>query len=194
MARHTLKSAVYLFLFGALCSVPAMAGSIPIVSVDPLSSSVSLGSNFSLNINIANVSDLYAFQFDIGFGPNVLQATSVIEGAFLPSGGFTFFIPGTIDNNAGAITFIADTLLGPGPGVNGSGTLAILGFKASGVGTSTIDISNLILLDSNLNEIDASIEDGMVTVTGPVPEPNAIFIVGFGLAWLMGAIKLKLKT
>ena len=93
MARHGMKSALCFLLFGVLCSASAFAGSI--VSVQPLSSGVSLGSNFTLDINIANVTDLYAFQFDIGFGPSVLQATSVVEGSFLPSGGFTFFIPGT---------------------------------------------------------------------------------------------------
>ena len=194
MVRRGIKSALCSLLFGVLFPAATFAGSIPIVSVDPLSSSVSLGSNFTLDVNIANVTDLYAFQFDIGFGPSVLQATNVVEGSFLPSGGFTFFIPGTIDNSAGAITFIADTLLGPGPGVNGSGTLVMLQFLASGVGTSAIDISNLILLDSNLNQIDASVEDGMVTVTSPIPEPNGILIVAFALALMTGALRRNLRA
>src|SRR5208337_3823422 len=185
MVRRGMKSALCFLLFGVLFSASAFAGSI--LSVDPLSSSVSLGSNVTLDINIANVTDLYAFQFDIGFGPSVLQAMGVLEGPFLATGGNTSFFPGFIDNGAGNITFIANTLLGPGPGVNGSGTLVILQFLASGVGISTIDISNLILLDSNLNQIDATTESGSVTVTGaPIPEPSGILMIGFGVAWMAG--------
>ena len=193
MVRHGMKLALCFVLFGLLYSASAFAGSIPIVSVDPLSSSVSLGSNFTLDINIANVTDLYAFQFDIGFGPSVLQAMGVLEGPFLATGGNTSFFPGFIDNGAGNITFIANTLLGPGPGVNGSGTLVILQFLASGVGISTIDISNLILLDSNLNQIDATTESGTVTVTSPIPEPSGILTVGFGVVWMAGALRRELR-
>src|SRR5271157_1101426 len=194
MVRRGMKSALCFLLFGVLCSASAFAGSI--LSVDPLSSSVSLGSNFTLDINIANVTDLYAFQFDIGFGPSVLQAMGVLEGPFLATGGCncTSFFPGFIDNGAGNVTFIANTLLGPGPGVNGSGTLAILQFLASGAGTSTIDISNFILLDSNLNEIDATTESGTVTVTSPIPEPSGILMVGFGVVWMAGALSRKLRV
>ncbi len=194
MVRRGMKLALCFLLFGVLCSTSAFAGSITTVSVDPLSSSVSLGGNFTLDINIANVTDLYAFQFDIGFGPSVLQAMGVLEGPFLATGGNTSFFPGFIDNGAGNITFIADTLLGPGPGVNGGGTLVILQLLASGVGTSTIDISNLILLDSSLNQIDATTESGMVTVTSPIPEPSGILMVGFGLAWMAGSLKRKLRV
>jgi hypothetical protein len=48
-----------------------------------------------VDVNISGVTDLYDFQFDLSFNPAVIQATSVLEGKFLLSGGgTTFFLPG----------------------------------------------------------------------------------------------------
>jgi hypothetical protein len=58
--------------------------------------SVSNGAGFSVDVDVSDVSELTAFQFDIGFNPAVLSATAVTESSFLPSGGSTFFIPGTL--------------------------------------------------------------------------------------------------
>jgi hypothetical protein len=169
-------------------SLPTFADSMPTLSIDPASSSVSVGSNVTLDVNIANVTDLYAFQFDLSFAPGLLSAASIVEGSFLPGGGATFFIPGTIDNVGGTVASTADTLLGPGPGVDGSGTLAILTLTGLAPGTSAIDLSNVFLLDSNLNPIDARLQSGSVTVsspTTPVPEPNTFVLLMAGVGVLI---------
>src|ERR1700722_10467709 len=127
---------------------------------------VSQGESFAADLNISGVTDLYGFQLDLSFDPTILQATDVMEGSFLPSGGDTFFIPGTIDNNAGLVVFNADTLLSAISGVNGSGKLLQFDFIATGIGTSVLDSGNVFLLDSNGNEIASSITDGSVTVKG----------------------------
>ena len=75
------------------------------VLVDPTSFNISPGQKFSLDVDVSNITDLYAFQFDLGFDPGLLSALSVTEGTFLPSGGSTFFLPGTIDNVGGTVTF-----------------------------------------------------------------------------------------
>src|SRR5438874_12162466 len=102
------------FLISAILFVAAVvtAKADPILSLQPSAISVTSGSKFSLDLNIADVTALFAIQFDLGFAPGVLSATSITEGLFLPAGGTTFFIPGTIDNVAGAITATADTLIG----------------------------------------------------------------------------------
>src|SRR4029077_14819083 len=110
----------------SIFSLPALADAVPTLSINPASSTVSAGSNVVLDVNIANVTDLFAFQFDLSFAPGTVSAASIAEGAFLAAGGTTAFIPGTIDNVGGNIAATADTLIGPGPGVNGSGTLAVL--------------------------------------------------------------------
>ena len=64
--------------------LPAHATSL---FIDPSSLNVTVGQTFSLSVSISGVTDLYAFQFDIGYDPNVLSANTISEGAFLPTGG-----------------------------------------------------------------------------------------------------------
>jgi hypothetical protein len=153
---------------------------------------VAQGSSFAVDVLVAQVSDLYSLQFDLSFNPAVLQATTVLEGAFLQTGGSTFFIPGAIDNTAGNVTFNADTLLGPIPGVAGSGTLLEFDFTALANGTSLLGISNLTLLDSQGNSISGTTKDGSVTVGGgAVAEPSSLLLLlsGIGSLALLGVAK-----
>jgi Cohesin domain len=155
-----------------------------VISVQPSALSVAVGQTFSLDIQISSVSDLYAFQFDLDFAPSVLAATGVTEGTFLLTAGGTFFVPGTIDNVAGSISFVADTLIGPVSGASGDGVLAEIDFTALLAGVSPINISNEILLDSNLNVIPDSVVDGSVMVQGSqvIPEPTSLFLILAGMA------------
>jgi len=149
-----------------------------------------VGSLFDVFVDISSVTDLYAFQFDISFDPAILSAASVTEGSFLNGGGLTFFISGTINNIAGSITSIADTFLSPLPGVSGSGTLADLKFQALAVGTSSIGLSNVTLLNSTLSEIVFNLNNGSASVTSSVPEPTTMLLLGFGL---VGLVELRRK-
>src|SRR5689334_23472304 len=94
----------------AFLLLPAMA-SADSVTLDISSvASVPQGNNFTVDVNISGVTDLYDFQVDLFFDPTILQVTNITEGAFLPGSGATFFFPGFIDNSSGNITFNADTL------------------------------------------------------------------------------------
>src|ERR1035441_10690187 len=95
------------WLFAASTSL--LAGTI---SLQPTAPTKTVGQSFTLSVVISGASDLYGYQFDLGFDPTVLKATSVTEGAFLGTGGPTIFLPGTIDNVGGSITANADILNG----------------------------------------------------------------------------------
>jgi general secretion pathway protein D len=164
----------------------ALADSANVSVVTP--GTVSQGATFSVDVNISGATDLYAFQLDLSFDPSVLSATGVSEGSFLPSGGSTFFLPGTIDNVGGTITSNADTLLGAIPGVSGSGTLIVFDFTALAPGTSIFTIGNEILLDSTGAVLSDTTTNGSVTVQGPgaVPEPSSLMLLGVGVLGLAG--------
>jgi hypothetical protein len=170
-------------LLGVMLSLSATyAFAAPILSIEPSSQQVQSGQSFSLDVLISNVADLYAFQFDLAFNPLVLSATGVAEGSFLPSGGTTAFIAGTIDNSAGTISGIADSLIGPIPGVSGTGSLAIIDVHALSPGTSPIILSNVVLLDSSLTPIGSNVVNGIVDV---VPEPSTLLLLATSCVGLL---------
>ena len=68
-------------------SVGAFCGAI---SLEPSVSPVPLGSPVEVNVNVSGVSDLFGWQFDIGFNPTVLSAASVTEGSLFSSAGVSF--------------------------------------------------------------------------------------------------------
>lgn len=158
-----------------------------VLSIRPVSSTVSVGSMFAVDVNISGVTDLYDYQFDLSFNPALLQATNVLEGTFLSAGGPTYFIPGTIDNTAGNITFNADTLLTAISGVSGDGTLVVFDFTAIAPGTSDLTIPNnedLILQDSTGAILSSTTMGGSATV--PTPEPSSFVLLVTGLLVLAG--------
>ncbi len=169
-----------LALLVGLAATPAAAD----VVVQPATTTVNISQMFSLDVAITNVTDLYAFQFDLGFDPSVLSVTNVWEGPFLPSGGPTFFIPGVIDNVGGTVSFNADTLESAIAGVTGSGVLLTFDFTPVAAGTSTVSIFNVILLDSNGAGIDMPNQDGTVTVSA-TPEPSSLLLLLGGVGGLI---------
>jgi Cohesin domain/PEP-CTERM motif len=174
-------------VLGAL-SAPVAAAD-PVVSFTTSPNPAVKGSPLGLDVLITGVVDLYAFQFTLSFNPTVLQATSVTEGAFLATGGTTFFSAGTINNTAGTVTFTADSLLGALPGVSGNGVLTRFNFSVPSVGTSPITFSNVLLLNSQLVEMAAVINNGVVTA---VPEPAPFLLLAAGLAGL--ALRRRLQA
>ena len=149
------------------------------LTVSPATTDTTLGQLVSLDIDVADISDLYAWQFDVDFDPSVLSVVGISEGAFLASGGATFFVPGTIDNSDGSVGFNADTLIGPLFGVDGSGTLATVEFDTIEAADSAVTLNNIILLDSNFNNINFTSTNGSinVSVTAAVPEPNSVALI-----------------
>lgn len=175
------------FLWGIMLALLAAPVSATTISFATQPAAVHVGENFTLNVLVADATDLYGFQFDVAFDPAIVQAHVVLEGDFLTAGGgATSFIPGTIDNIAGTVSFTANTLLGSGPGASGDGFVVHLLFEALAAGQSELSFGNVVLLDSALADLDVTPLNGSVNVSerGQVPEPASAILVGIGLAVL----------
>jgi hypothetical protein len=169
--------------------VGVAAHAAPIVKLTPSSSTVIVGSSFTVDIEIDTVTDLYAWEMDIGFGPtSLVNVTGQAEGPFLGAP-TSFFLPGTVDNVVGTITYIANSLVGAIPGVTGSGTLATLTFDALSVGLADFSFSRVLMLDSNLSDIftDSQVDwiggriEIVSTPTTQVPVPPTLALLGLTL-------------
>ena len=128
------------------------------VYVDPQTSVGTIGQNFTININISNVIDLYGWEFKLGWNSTILDAVSVAEGSFLKSGGETFFTY-KVNNTEGFV--LADcTLLGDVSGVHGNGTLASVEFHVKTYGNCTLDLYDTTLVSSSEQPIEHTAIDG----------------------------------
>ncbi len=171
--------------------IAMLAGLCPaaatVISFEPAFATVTRGQTFSLDVRISGVSDLFAWQFDLGFNPGVLAANSVSEGSFLSGTGSTVFLPGSIDNAGGVIGFIGGSLLGSS-GASGAGTLTSVSFTAIGSGSSAVDFFNVIVLNSFGEGMAADTDGAAVTVpAGAVAEPGAGYLISAGLLSMIAA-------
>ena len=128
------------------------------------------GDTFTLDIRAENVTDLAGWQFDITFDPTILEALNVSEGDFLKAdGGTTFFHGGSIDNAAGKITGLNAARLSA-QGVNGTGTLLQVRFKAKSAGETELTLHKFQLgsttgesIPAGPHEIRIVVEERLVT-------------------------------
>ena len=176
---------------GAVLFTPLTAAATPIVSTDGGSLAVTAGNAYTVNVLIgANAGpaddavNLYAYQFSVSYDASVLSVQDAVnpatEGSFFttvyPLPGQTFFLSG-FDDTVGGVSFIANTLVGPLAGVNGSGTLASITFVALVNATTSVSA----FFDANNGDALITTDD---TAPVAVPEPATFLLVAGGCAFV----------
>lgn len=134
------------------------SSSIATIYVDPHTSVGTIGQNFTVDINISNVTDLYGWELKLGWNSTILDAVNVVEGSFLKRGGNTFFAYKI--NNTEGFGLVDCTLLGNVPGVSGNGTLATIEFHVKTLGECTLDLYDTTLVSSAEQPIPHTAFDG----------------------------------
>jgi hypothetical protein len=158
----------------SLPSVIAQASSTTMVYLDqPTINGTVTGEDFTVNIMIRDAQNIYCWQAGLTFNPHLLNCTGLSEGRFLsdvegPAG--TYFIRGIINNTAGTVWPPSScTLLGKVPGASGNGILSNATFKVKAPGVSDIHLSDVKMVDSNLNLVPVNIIDVYTAVVGTIP-------------------------
>ena len=135
------------------------------VSVVPSSVTAYVGQNFSIDIAISDVLDLYGWEFKLSWNASLLDVVNVTEGTFLKNGGSTFWYY-KVNETDGRL--VADcTLLGDVQGVSGSGVLATITFNVLDVGNCSLDLYEVTLLDSSEQLIACQVIDGYGSFRAP---------------------------
>jgi uncharacterized membrane protein len=134
------------------------------VSVQPSVLKPAVGEKFRIAIHVENVTDLYAWQVDLHWNPNILSCTAVTLGPFGPQD-----IPAQLgpDNNEGWLLF-ACSLLGDKPGISGSGDILYVDFEVKAAGASPLALleNYTYLINSSLGTIPCTVESGVVYAGG----------------------------
>ena len=125
--------------------------------VDPQTTEKAIGQDFSVNISISNVADLYGWQLQLGWNKTILDVVNVTEGAFLKNYGQTSFTQ-RINDTGSLLSFC--TRLGDVNGVNGSGVLATVQFHVIGKGQCDLHLYETILVSSSDESITHTVKSG----------------------------------
>lgn len=147
------------------------------VNIYPSSFNTSPGSQFTVSINISNISNLFGAAFDLLFNPSVLSFVSAQKGTFLEQGGVATDLL-TAVNPAGdlIVGYSRQAVGGTATGVSGSGTLMTITFRALVAGTSNLTFQNNSLCyptGVDCVVISATWNNGNVVVTSPDTTPPA---------------------
>jgi predicted lipoprotein with Yx(FWY)xxD motif len=140
---------------------PSTEAGTTTLSVFPSIVTADVGQNFSINVNVTGVSDLYGWQFSLNWTATILNAVNATEGPFLKSGGNSTFFYYNLNATADQIT-VDCTRLGNVPGASGSGVLATIKFNVTGSGQSPLNLYNAILLNSQEQAIPSQLSGGRV--------------------------------
>ncbi len=172
-------------LLGSLALAgPAFAQAAALVRVDPTTTSIAQNQTVSVSIKIDNVSNLGGAEIHLAFNANVLEvidADQAQAGVQIANGGMLMADAvgqNVADNTLGTIDFGVAQI--NRPGVNGSGTLAIITFRGKAAGTSPVTFraiqsapTGVNLADPGGASIASTTQSGSVTVTGaPAATPT----------------------
>jgi hypothetical protein len=124
--------------------------------------------SFSVNITIANVIDMYGWEFKLYWNSTLLNCTNAQIHAPEIWGDNTFTAGLGIENGYNATHgryWKALSAIYPMPSFNGSTITVTLTFQALATGTSTLTLQDTIISDINGAEITHTTADGSVTVS-----------------------------
>ena len=167
------------------------------MNILPASGVLTVGAPLQIQITLSDLdpaNSLYAFTFDLGFDPAVLQAKSALDGTIFGAG--AFYSTGTIDNAFGTITLQA------GLDVNQTfqGTGGLIGtflFMPIGPAMGTaISVQNVALQTfdgamSGQADIDPGTLPTAIFDVTAVPEPATVVLLAGGLLILAGVMRRK---
>jgi len=151
----------------AFSMILPVAASAQTVNLSPATSNLGQNQNFSLELRVSSVNDLFNPAFDLSYNPSLIQFISATDGGFLSQNNTTPIFMLTSATTPGTLVFGA-TRLGQVGGVSGSGVIAILNFRTlTADGQTTLHFLNNDLMDSNLSPIPAAWQDGTVIISTP---------------------------
>ena len=140
-----------------------------VVRIVPSVRRINLGEEFAVDVFVESVIDLRGFEFDLRWAnPDVLTFVTVTKFRnIFGEAGLGHQPTEPPDQISGIYRDINAAKTGVS-GVTGSGIMLGASFRAKGVGSSKIQLQNLILVDSNEELIDCEIHELKVIVEDPV--------------------------
>ncbi len=147
-----------------LWKYPAKVSITPNPVVSPV-----IGEEFSININITEGETVGGYQLTLEFDHTAIRYVSSINGDYLTEG--SYFVQPIVENNnvtLGATNFANDR--------SGDGILATITFEVVDVKESNLNLSNVILTDSDGNRLSHLVGGGKIVEPPPVPSSAVVSV------------------
>ena len=164
-----IKIICFFFLF----TIGTVSAATPRLWINPASSYGGVGSTFTSDVVISDVTDLYGCDFTLTWNPQNLECTGAVS--YIPSG---YLVVSDEMSKIQGYYHVAYSAAYPLSGFSGSKTLATLTFVIKSPGTSSISFSSVDLRDHYDNPIVPSISTANVypiastTSTTPTTAPS----------------------
>lgn len=131
-----------------------------VLYVDPSTTEVPVQSDFAVDVTVADVVDLYAFGFCLGYNTTVLDILDVLIQRPFESPIIE------LNENEGYVCITASLPLDY-PKLSGTFVLASITFRAAFLGSSILNLYDTILIGSEIRPMPHTTIDGFVTVHAP---------------------------
>jgi len=131
--------------------------------VQPATVNVNNGDTVKLEVYVGDVADFLGYQFDVSYDSAKLEFQGMDDGTFLSNNGAYQVYCIDYKTEPGMVKNVICAKLGQG-GLEGTGLLKTMTFKAIATGTSPITLSNVKLADSKANDIKFTSANGEVVV------------------------------
>jgi type IX secretion system substrate protein/cohesin domain-containing protein len=145
-------------LFGLASALTAQTAS---VFIQPGEHNINVDSSVIVTVSISDVIDLHSYSITIPYDGSLVEITDVIELDFLSSHS-TLFFPNI---NAAQNSLLVDCAILGTNTQNGSGNLFEIEFYASGSGDVNLILQNIILRDSQNNDIPFTSSGGIIRIS-----------------------------
>lgn len=170
--------AAMLFVAPIWCGHRSAAQGPATVRIEPATLEVQPGEMATVSIVVDDVTDLFGFELKLGFNPAhvaVVDADPATSGVQIADGDFLSLdwkLQNAVDNEDGFLAY-AVCQVNPSPSRSGSGVLATVTWRAEEVGTSPLELYDVILAAPLGVQIPAEVQNGQVVVTAVEPAPGA---------------------
>jgi len=166
-----------------LLSIPGFSQAQDIY-IHPSQVDTSIGTSFTVDIMVGNITDLSTFEFRILFDKDILEAVSIARGPLWSDSNY-LWRAGEIDNTSGIISFISGAASSGSRPVgdsvdNDGGVLATITFQAIAAGTSPVNLIDVLMYYVNGGIISISVANGNVKV-----ESTGTFVFDLFRGWNM---------
>ncbi len=138
------------------------AAATPKIGCNPYNLTVKTGQTFYITVAVTDTNDLYAWQMDASYYPAYLEFVRLVPGDHLRSDGTRYYLvkPGIVTGSTtNEMRLAAYTRLSRNTGINGSGNVAHLFFRAvkQKLDGTSVTLNHTKLVDRNALEISKSL-------------------------------------